>query len=38
MQLPDLQPEDLSVSRGMFQWRRGPIRRSEIKRETVEIE
>jgi nitrate/nitrite transport system ATP-binding protein len=38
MQLPDLQPEDLSVSRGMFQWRRGPVRRSEIKRETVEIE
>jgi nitrate/nitrite transport system ATP-binding protein len=38
MQLPDLQPEDLSVSRGMFQWRRGPIRRGEIKRETVEID
>src|SRR5688572_16375708 len=36
--LPDLEPEDLSVPRAMFSARRGPIRRSEIKRETVEIE
>jgi nitrate/nitrite transport system ATP-binding protein len=35
--LPDLQPEDLSVPRAMFAARRGPIRRSEIKRETVEV-
>ena len=36
--LPDLEPEDLSVPRAMFSERRGPIRRSEIKRETVEVE
>lgn len=36
--LPDLEPEDLSVPRAMFSARRGPIRRSSIKRETVEIE
>jgi nitrate/nitrite transport system ATP-binding protein len=36
--LPDLQPEDLSVPRGMMAGRRRPIRRSEIKRETVEVE
>jgi nitrate/nitrite transport system ATP-binding protein len=36
--LPDLEPEDLSLPRAMFAARRGPIRRHEIKRETVEIE
>jgi nitrate/nitrite transport system ATP-binding protein len=37
MHLPDIEPEDLSVARGMLQWRRGPLRRNSIKRETVEI-
>jgi nitrate/nitrite transport system ATP-binding protein len=36
--LPDLEPEDLSVPRAMFWTRRGPIRRREIKQETVEVE
>jgi nitrate/nitrite transport system ATP-binding protein len=36
--LPDLEPEDLSVPRSMIWNRRGPIRRREIKRETVEVE
>src|SRR3954467_11984942 len=35
--LPDLEPEDLSVPRNMFQFRRGPIRRREIQREAVEV-
>jgi nitrate/nitrite transport system ATP-binding protein len=36
--LPDLQPEDLTLPRAMLGRRRRPIRRNEIKRETVEIE
>jgi nitrate/nitrite transport system ATP-binding protein len=36
--LPDLEPEDLSVPRNFFSPRRGPIRRGEVKRETVEID
>src|SRR5438034_4022713 len=36
--LPDLQPEDLTVPRQMMGGRRRPIRRSEIKRETVEVD
>ena len=36
--LPDLQPEDLTLPRLMMGGRRRPIRRSEIKRETVEVE
>ena len=36
--LPDIQPEDLSVPRPLMGWRRTPIRASEIKRETVEVE
>jgi nitrate/nitrite transport system ATP-binding protein len=36
--LPDLQPEDLSVPRTRMGGRRRPIRRSEIKSETVEVE
>jgi nitrate/nitrite transport system ATP-binding protein len=38
LHLPDLEPEDLSIPRSMFGVRRRPIRRSEIKRETVEVE
>src|SRR5436309_11872629 len=36
--LPDLQPEDLSAPRLAMGGRRRPIRRSEIKREAVEVE
>jgi nitrate/nitrite transport system ATP-binding protein len=36
--LPDLQPEDLTVPRLRFGARRRPVRRSEIKRETVDLE
>ena len=36
--LPDLQPEDLNAPRAMMGGRRRPIRRSEIKRETVEVD
>jgi nitrate/nitrite transport system ATP-binding protein len=38
LHLPDLEPEDLSIPRAMFGVRRRPIRRNEIKRETVEVE
>ena len=38
LHLPDLEPEDLSIPRAMFGVRRRPLRRSEIKRETVEVE
>lgn len=34
--LPDIEPEDLSIPRGVFNRRKTPLRRSEIKRETVE--
>ena len=34
--LPDIEPEDLSVPRGAFNRRKKPLRRHEIKRETVE--
>ncbi len=36
--LPDLEPEDLNAPRTLTHRRRRPIRRSEIKRETVEID
>ena len=36
--LPDLQPEDLSAPRLMMGGRRRPIRRSEIKSETVDVD
>jgi len=36
--LPQIEPEDLSRPMGMLPWRRGPIRRQEIKQETVEVE
>ncbi|MBI1841453.1 MAG: ABC transporter ATP-binding protein [Verrucomicrobia bacterium] len=35
--LPDIEPEDLSIPRSAIAGRTRPIRRSEIKRETVEI-
>ena len=34
--LPDIEPEDLSIPRGVFNRRTTPMRRSEVKRETVE--
>jgi nitrate/nitrite transport system ATP-binding protein len=34
--LPDIEPEDLSIPRGVFNRRKTPLRRIEIKRETVE--
>jgi nitrate/nitrite transport system ATP-binding protein len=36
--LPDIEPEDLSVPRPLMGGRRTPVRRSEIKRETVETQ
>jgi nitrate/nitrite transport system ATP-binding protein len=36
--LPDIEPEDLSVPRPLMGGRRGPIRRSEVKREQVAVE
>jgi nitrate/nitrite transport system ATP-binding protein len=36
--LPDIEPEDLSVPRNAFSPRRQPIRRKEIKKESVEID
>jgi nitrate/nitrite transport system ATP-binding protein len=35
--LPDIEPEDLNLPRGMTGWRKSPIRRSEIKEESVEV-
>jgi nitrate/nitrite transport system ATP-binding protein len=35
--LPDIEPEDLSAPRPIFQGARRPVRRSEQKRETVEL-
>jgi nitrate/nitrite transport system ATP-binding protein len=37
LSLPDIEPEDLTHPRAPFD-RRGPIRRSEVKRETIEID
>jgi nitrate/nitrite transport system ATP-binding protein len=34
--LPDIEPEDLSIPRAVFNRRKTPLRRSEVKRETVE--
>ena len=36
--LPDIEPEDLSVSRTVMNRRKTPLRRSEVKRETVEVQ
>jgi nitrate/nitrite transport system ATP-binding protein len=37
LRLPDIEPEDLSVPRNYFSPRREPIRRRELKEETVEV-
>lgn len=34
--LPNIEPEDLSIPRGVFHRRKTPLRRSEIKRETID--
>ncbi|HMP81963.1 MAG TPA: ABC transporter ATP-binding protein [Verrucomicrobiota bacterium] len=36
--LPDIEPEDLNVPRGLVSGRISPVRRNEIKQETVEVE
>ncbi|MEY2465497.1 MAG: nitrate/nitrite transport system ATP-binding protein [Verrucomicrobiota bacterium] len=36
--LPDIEPEDLNSPRGFLGGRHRPVRRSEVKRETVEVE
>jgi nitrate/nitrite transport system ATP-binding protein len=36
--LPDIEPEDLSIPRTVFNRRKTPLRRSEVKREVVEVE
>ena len=36
--LPDIEPEDLSIPRGVFNRRKTPLRRHEIKHETVSAE
>jgi nitrate/nitrite transport system ATP-binding protein len=36
--LPDIEPEDLNVPRGLVSGRISPIRRKEIRQETVEVE
>ena len=36
--LPDIEPEDLSIPRTVFNRRKTPLRRNEVKRETVEVE
>jgi nitrate/nitrite transport system ATP-binding protein len=36
--LPDIEPEDLSVPRTVFNRRKTPLRRNELKSETVEVE
>ena len=35
--LPDIEPEDLGIPRNMTRWRNKPIRRNEIKEESVEV-
>jgi nitrate/nitrite transport system ATP-binding protein len=37
LSLPEIEPEDLSIPRNWFSPRKRPIRKSEIKKETVEI-
>jgi len=37
LRLPDIEPEDLSVPRNYFSPRREPIRRREVKEETLEV-
>jgi nitrate/nitrite transport system ATP-binding protein len=38
LHLPEIEPEDLRVPRNLFSPRRGPIRRKEIQRETVQVD
>ena len=35
--LPDIEPEDLSIPRSMTGWRKSPVRKREIKEESVEV-
>jgi nitrate/nitrite transport system ATP-binding protein len=35
--LPDIEPEDLNIPRGMTGWRKTPVRKNEIKEESVEV-
>ena len=37
LHLPEIEPEDLSIPRNYFSPRREPIRRRELKEETVEV-
>jgi nitrate/nitrite transport system ATP-binding protein len=36
--LPDIEPEDLNIPRNMTGWRRTPVRKHEIKEESVEVD
>ena len=36
--LPDIEPEDLNLPRNMTGWRRTPVRKHEIKEESVEVD
>ena len=35
--LPDIEPEDLNIPRNMTGWRTTPIRKHEVKEESVEV-
>ena len=36
--LPDIEPEDLNIPRTMTAWRKTPIRKHEVKEESVEMD
>ena len=36
--LPDIEPEDLNIPRAMTGWRKKPIRKHEVKEESVEVD
>jgi hypothetical protein len=36
--LPDIEPEDLNLPRGMSSWRKQPIRKHEVKEVKVEVD
>ena len=36
--LPDIEPEDLNIPRSMTSWRKTPIRKNELKEESVEVQ
>jgi nitrate/nitrite transport system ATP-binding protein len=38
LSLPNIEPEDLSIPRNAFSMRRRPVRRNEVKHETIEIQ